>query len=279
LFEGRTDGSGDVDASLSLPIIDAAEPQLEVVVKARGQTDVVRHPVKLQARYQVHLGTDKPLYQPGQTMHLRALAMRVPRTTPAEGKEVLFEVRDPRGTRIVSQKAPISRFGIASHNLELSDDTALGTWRLSATVEGVEAVAKVEVARYTLPKFKLVVTPEHETVLAGARIKARLAASYFFGKPVSGAVVRALVLRKSGAVLSEMKARTDADGSAQLVVELPPSLAENEPEPVTWAVEVRDAAGQEESVRRAFTVAGSRWRWRSSPRGTSSPGSSTPSSW
>lgn len=255
LFEGRTDGQGDVDASLSLPIIEAAEAELEVVVKARGQTDVVRHPVKLQARYQVHLGTDKPLYQPGQTMHLRALAMRVPRTTPAEGKEVLFEVRDPQGTRIVSQKARISRYGISSHNLELADDVALGTWRLSATVEGVEAVTKVQVARYTLPKFKLLVTPEHETVLAGARINARLAASYFFGKPVGGAAVRALVLRKSGAVLAEVKARTDADGSAQLTAELPPSLAEDEAEPVTWAVEVRDAAGQEESVHRAFTVA------------------------
>jgi hypothetical protein len=90
LFEGRTDSAGNAEVSVAVPYTDEPSPQLEVTTRAGAESDVVTKPLQLERSYKVHLSTDKPLYQPGQTIHLRSLVMRAPsssrcatRATPA----------------------------------------------------------------------------------------------------------------------------------------------------------------------------------------------------
>lgn len=255
LAETRSDGAGQAEVSLAVPHTSEASPMLEVTTRAGEESDVVSVPLALQRSYKVHLSTDKPMYQPGQTIHLRSLVMRSPRPEPASDQSVLFEVRDARNARLASKSVPVSRYGIASFDLELSDDVALGPWKLTATVEGVTADAQVEVGRYTLPKYKLAVTPNKETYLAGERLKARVTARYFFGKPVVGAQVQGALLKADGLVLAELKGKTDADGALTLQAELPSTLAApGRPEPVVLQLEAKDVAGQQEHTERALTV-------------------------
>lgn len=254
LFEGRTDAQGNAAVTLSLPSTAEATPHLEVKVRAGAEEDLVDIPLQLQQSFKVHLSTDKPLYQPGQTIHLRSLVMRSPRPEPANGKSVLFEVRDAKNVRLASKSVPVSTFGVASFDLELSDEVALGTWKLTAAVDGTVAEAQVEVSRYTLPKFKLAIAPRKESYLAGERLEARVTARYFFGQPVVGAQLRALVMLQDGSVLAEVKGKTDADGTFKLVAELPSKLAATRPEPVVLQLEATDAAGQQEQAEHAVTV-------------------------
>lgn len=255
LGEGRTDSFGKAELSVSVPYTAEASPLLEVTTRAGAETDVVSVPLQLQRTYKVHLSTDKPMYQPGQTIHLRSLVMRSPRPEPASDKAVLFEVRDARNARLFSKRVPVSSYGIASTDLELSDDVALGAWMLTATVEGVTADAQVEVGRYTLPKYKLSVVPNKETYLAGERLKARVTARYFFGKPVAGAQVQGVLLKRDGVVLAELKGKTDGDGTLTLEAELPSTLAApGMPEGVVLQLEAKDVAGQQEHTERALTV-------------------------
>ncbi|MDP3236074.1 MAG: MG2 domain-containing protein [Myxococcales bacterium] len=255
LGEGRTDALGSAELSVTLPYTTEAAPLLEVTTRAGAETDVVSVPLQLQRDYKVHLSTDKPMYQPGQTIHLRSLVMRSPRPEPAADKSVLFEVRDARNARLFSKSVPVSSYGIASTDLELSDDVALGAWKLTATVEGVTADAQVEVGRYTLPKYKLAVVPNKETYLAGERLKARVSARYFFGKPVVGAQVRGVLLQRDGVVLAELKGKTDRDGTLTLEAELPSTLAApGRPEALVLQLDAKDVAGQQEHAERALTV-------------------------
>lgn len=255
LGEGRTDALGRAELSVTVPSTAEAAPLLEVTTRAGAETDVVSVPLQLQRDYKVHLSTDKPMYQPGQTIHLRSLVMRSPRPEPAADKSVLFEVRDARNARLFSKSVPVSSYGIASTDLELSDDVALGAWKLTATVEGVTADAQVEVGRYTLPKYKLAVVPNKETYLAGERLKARVTARYFFGKPVAGAQVQGVLLKRDGVVLAELKGKTDGDGTLTLETELPSTLAApGRPEAVVLQLEAKDVAGQQEHTERALTV-------------------------
>lgn len=255
LSEGHTNQAGEADVDLVMPYTNELSTQLEVSTRSGAEDDVVTVPLALQRSFKVHLATDKPLYQPGQTIHLRSLVMRSPRPEPASDKQVLFEVRDARNVRLASKSVPVSAFGVASFDLELSDDVALGTWTLTAAVDGTVADAQVEVSRYTLPKFKLAVSPDKETYLAGERLKARVTARYFFGKPVAGAEVRTLVTRENGAVLAELKGKTDADGTLTVMTELPSTLAAaGRPEAVVLQLEAKDAAGQQEHTERAVTI-------------------------
>ncbi|MDP1917540.1 MAG: AgmX/PglI C-terminal domain-containing protein [Myxococcales bacterium] len=255
LTDGRTDSLGNAELSVTVPSTAEASPLLEVTTRAGDETDVVSVPLQLQRSYKVHLSTDKPMYQPGQTIHLRSLVMRSPRPEPASDKSVLFEVRDARNARLFSKSVPVSSYGIASTDLELSDDVALGAWKLTATVEGVTADAQVEVGRYTLPKYKLAIVPNKETYLAGERVKARVTARYFFGKPVVGAQVQGVLLKRDGVVLAELKGKTDGDGTLTLEAELPSTLAApGMPEGVVLQLEAKDVAGQQEHTERALTV-------------------------
>lgn len=273
LFEGRTDSAGNAEVSVAVPYTDEPSPQLEVTTRAGAESDVVTKPLQLERSYKVHLSTDKPLYQPGQTIHLRSLVMRAPRPEPASGRTVVFEVRDARNARLASKSVQVGPYGVASFDLELSDDVALGTWKATATVDGVTADAQVEVSRYTLPKFKLAIAPDRETYLAGERFKARVTARYFFGKPVVGAQVHGLVLRQDGTVLAELAGKTDGDGTLTLVTELPSKLAApGRPEPVVLQLEAKDAAGQQERSERAVTVSRELLQVEVIPEGTPATG-------
>jgi hypothetical protein len=256
LFEGRTDNSGAINAPLQMPDLNDGQYQLEVTSRAKGETDRVTHPIFFHRAFKVHLSTDKPLYQPGQTVHIRTLVLERPRLVPPAGKPVVIDVFDPKGNRLTRQAVAVSRFGVGAYSLELSDDVALGSYRIRAVVEGTASEMEVKVARYTLPKFKITIEPEKSFYLAGETLRAKVVARYFFGKPVQRGDLRVVLFRSDGAVLGEeQKGKTGPGGEYQLSAELPTDLATSgSPQTVMMEVAVKDTAGQEERKQQGVMV-------------------------
>jgi len=256
LFEGKTNGRGLADPTFNLPDVEDGDYRLEVVTRGAGEDDRVVHPIRFRRAYKVHLSTDKPLYQPGQTIHIRSLVLQRPTLTPPEGKKVTLEAVDPKGNRILHEQVSLSKFGVGAHGLELADDIRLGEYRVRAIINGDKSETKVKVARYALPKFKIKVKPDKPFYLAGETLRAAVDTRYFFGKPVARGEVRVVLFRPDGAVLGEeIKGKTDREGSYSLTAELPASLAAGgKPETVLMEVAVKDAAGQEERKQQGVTV-------------------------
>ena len=50
------------------------------------------------------LVTDKPLYQPGQLIHLRALALQTHDLTPVAKQPLTFEVEDGKGNKVFKKE-------------------------------------------------------------------------------------------------------------------------------------------------------------------------------
>ncbi|MBS1150942.1 MAG: putative rane protein, partial [Myxococcaceae bacterium] len=257
MFEGKTDALGVVQAPLDLPDEELGAAQLEVTTSARGEEDVVRMPVTVGRDFKVHLSTDKPLYQPGQAIHVRALALESRALTPAKDRELVFEVFDPKNNRLAGKTIKASRFGIAAWDVELSSELALGDYRVSVQLGSARAEVPVKVARYTLPKFKLALKGTRDTFLAGETLRAQLSTRYFFGKPVAGARVHAVLVREDGTLVgAELNGTTEKNGELTLQFELPAQLAApGQPERLRLQVEVTDAAGQQEQKGQGFTVA------------------------
>ena len=82
-----------------------------VVVLSLG-TDQILHVLKVYPPW------GQPMYQPGQTIHLRALALNAFTLKPRAG-DVQVEVLDSKGNQIFSRKLALSEFGIASADLTL----------------------------------------------------------------------------------------------------------------------------------------------------------------
>ena len=111
--------------------------------------------MKLKRSWQLMLTSDKPVYQPGQVIRLRSLALARPELKPVAGHAVAYAIRDPKGNVIFRKRDVTSRFGIASADCPLADEIAEGAYQVECQVGDTMSTATVEVKKYALPKFKI----------------------------------------------------------------------------------------------------------------------------
>jgi len=252
----KTGPDGFASPTFLVPPDTNARCSLEAKTRALGEKDTARLDVAVERQLRIHLGTDKPLYQPGQTIHVRALVLQHPSQAPAVNQSLDFTVRDPKGNRLVFEQRVLGKFGVASFPFQLADDVPLGEYSISAFAGGTTETIRVKVDRYALPKFSVAVQAEKDAYLAGETLRATVRARYFFGKPVARAEVRAMLVSAAGEVLGqEITGRTTDQGELPVEVELPATLAaRGGAESVTLQAQVKDAAGQEERKEQAVSV-------------------------
>ncbi len=226
LFSGQTNGLGTINAAFTAPASEPGPYELKVAVKSPLGQDVVEQPIQLQESVQCLLTADKPLYQPGQTMHLRALALDMATRQTLADKPITFEIEDARGNKVFKKRATLSKFGLAAADFVLADEVNMGTFTLRAVLPESQTEKKVRVERYVLPKFKVALTTEKPYYLPGETVKGTLKANYFFGKPVANGQVTVVINTVDIGVtkLAELKGQTDAIGSYTFRYALPQSF-------------------------------------------------------
>lgn len=262
LFTGWTKPQGTVDASFQVPKWPKGNYQVTVNVSAYALgTDTVTRTVTLDEPVQILLTTDKPLYQPGQTMHLRALALERPKLTAAADKPLVLEVEDSKGNKVMKKTQDTSRFGIAAADFTLANEVNMGRYTVRATLGDTITEKKASVERYVLPKFKVTAKPEKSFYLPGETLKGTVQCDYFFGKPVSrGKVTMRLASFDVGFTqFAELKGETDENGSYKFETELPRSFVGTPLEQGKALVKIEtvvtDKAEHEEKATATFPVA------------------------
>ncbi|MFQ5731742.1 MAG: MG2 domain-containing protein [Planctomycetaceae bacterium] len=250
LAEFRTDARGTASPRFRLPEWDDGDYQLRVVAHPDGATEEITRTVALRRRWRLMLSTDKPVYQPGQTIRLRSLAMRRPDLKPVAGREVNFSVTDPKGNVIFRRRGVTSNFGIASADCPLADEILHGSYRIECRVGDTTSAAAVDVRKYVLPKFKLNVELDKPFYQPGDVVRGTVTAAYFFGKPVAKGTVRVepITTDVGPAKLPVVNATTNAKGVAEFSFRIPENLV-GRPQRQSDAslrigVTVTDSAGQ-----------------------------------
>ena len=163
-------------------IPSVADGEYDLTVKAGNLTDQAK--VQVQSGALCFVETDKPIYKPGQTMHIRVLALG-PALTPMPGT-VVVEVQDATGAKVFRKSVTTDAYGMATLDLPLSDEPNLGTWKIRATLGTTNNELDVRVERYVLPKFEVQLNLAKDWALASELIKGTVTATYSFGKDVSG---------------------------------------------------------------------------------------------
>ena len=79
----------------------------------------------------VRIYTDKPLYQPGQTVHMRMLALG-PDGKARSGVEYGVEVNDEKATTLHSSELTTSAYGIAHTDWEVPANAASGKYEIAS---------------------------------------------------------------------------------------------------------------------------------------------------
>jgi len=223
LLETKTNAQGTIDASFRVPNWPEGQYELTVRVASDLGTDVLVQPVTLRRDLQILLTTDKPVYQPEQKMHLRALALRRPDLQPLAQAEITLEVEDARGNKVFKKAQTASQFGIVAATFQLADEINFGDYRVRAVLGNHTAEKTVAVRKYVLPKFKLALKTDRDYYLPGETVQGRVQADYFFGQPVAGGEVK-IVASTFDVGLSrfaEIKGRTDEHGTFEFEEKLP----------------------------------------------------------
>ena len=255
LADLTTDPWGSARPRFALPDWEDGDYELRVRARPGRGTELVTRSVKLRRSWKLMLSTDKPLYQPGQVIRMRSLALARPDLKPVAGREAVFSITDPKGNRVFRQEDVTSRFGIASADCPLAAEILEGTYQIECQVGDTTSRVSVEVKKYVLPKFKIDVELDEPYYQPGGKVRGTVQADYFFGKPVENGEVRVEVTARDvgPTTLEQLVTRTDSSGAARFELELPDALVGREQESgdarIWIAVAVRDPAGQEQSKR------------------------------
>ncbi len=258
-----TDGAGTGSPRFVLPEWAGGEYELRVSARSRGEVERVVSAVELKREWRVMLSTDKPVYQPGQTIRMRTLALAAATGRPVAGERVVFEVADPAGNIILRESSVTSEFGIASAECALADLLKEGAYAVRGRVGETESASSVEVKRYTLPKFRVGLELDAPFYEPGGVVRGTIGAGYYFGKPVVGGEAEVEIVPDSAGEFGEIAratVRLDGEGRGEFALRLPERLVgtvtDGGDAAVRVGVVVRDAAGQEvrASARRIVTT-------------------------
>jgi hypothetical protein len=238
LFVGRLNRRGTTEAQFHFPAGVTGSYQLRYLVDTTIGSAEFTQPVRLEDKVSILLTTEKPLYQPGQTIHVRALALDRSDHEADANRELTFELEDSRGNKVFKKATQTDRFGIASTEFGLADEVNLGTYHLRALMGDSDAPTNtaeiaLNVERYVLPKFKVAVdfvgtgNKTNRGYRPGDHVTGTVRANYFFGKPVDDAeiTVKASSMDVSVFEAATVKGRTDHEGAYHFDLKLPTYFA------------------------------------------------------
>ncbi|MBL8799518.1 MAG: hypothetical protein JNM56_36890 [Planctomycetia bacterium] len=223
LFKGKAGDQGVADAQFKVPSLPEGNYTLVVATRSDLGEEKLEQPVRVKAESKIMLVTDKPLYQPGQLMHLRALVLRPFDLTPEAQSDLTFEVEDAKGNKVFKKTLKTSEHGIAAADFQLADEVNMGDYRIRALLGNKQADKTVAVKKYVLPKFKIEVKSDKRYYLPKETVHVEVQSDYFFGKPTANAKIKltASTFDVEFRQFKELNGTTDANGHAKFDVELP----------------------------------------------------------
>ncbi len=174
------EGTGTVP--LKIPAVPTGNYQLQV----QGQGFKETASIRVEEGTVLFVETDKPIYKPGQDVHVRVLRLG-PELKPLPG-DIAVEVQDAKGIKVYREEAQTDDFGMASLTMPLSTEPNLGVWKAIASSGEQTSQIDLRVERYVLPKYEVDVTVPREWVLVGDPVTGTVSAEYSFGRPVRGEV-------------------------------------------------------------------------------------------
>ena len=148
-----------------------------------------------------HHITDRPIYRPGDTVHLAAIFYEsdgLDGRTLA-GREVSFNVNDPNDKQRANLQVTTDAHGVASATYVLPVDGLAGQWPVWVKSDGISQYMSLRVEEYKQPKF--MVSLDDPALAAADEAPA-------FGRPVT---IRGRATAYSGASLSGAKVKYHVD--------------------------------------------------------------------
>jgi hypothetical protein len=253
----KAEGLYTLNLPPDLQIRPGTQPTLVVTARREGEKAAeaeVREELKLIAPvYLTHLTTDKPMYQPGETVHYRSLTLdRGTLKPPQEDFSLVYTLTTPLGAEalLAQGKSQVSRGTQVLRGPDGQPVRGIGTgeWRIPANAGGEytltvrdahsrfpEQRRKFLVNRYQKPRLDKKLDFNRTTYGPGDEVMAHCEAKVAGGKPLGEAAVQVRVsidghsYGPDGKELSKATGetfplRTDSEGAVNVRFKLPTEI-------------------------------------------------------
>ncbi|NXK41923.1 A2ML1 protein, partial [Piprites chloris] len=122
--------------------------------------------------------TDKPIYQPGQTVKFRIVTL--------DEEFIALNDSDPKNNQIEQWLNVVPQDGIADLSFQLSDEPLLGTYLINVT--SAKAYGSFSVKEYVPPKFEVIFGAPNQIYALDTTFPLRVCGRYTHGKSIQGIV-------------------------------------------------------------------------------------------
>ena len=144
--------------------------------------------------------TDRPVYRPGQTVHLKLWAGEsrydLGEQSSYAGKSANIEIRDGMNEVVFEKEnLPADDYGGITFDFGLKEEASLGNYSVIVTGAVPHSNFTFRVEEYKKPEFEVKVEAPDEPVALGEAFEATVSANYFHGAPVTEATVKIKVER------------------------------------------------------------------------------------
>ena len=137
--------------------------------------------------------TDRGLYRPGDTVHVKGLARQTRLGSllevPGEGKKVAISVEGPQGKTFTTATARLSAFGGFWLDIALPGDARLGDYVIHAQLDSGTFTREFSVEDYKPATYEVTGKVREAKLVRQGELHGTVTASYFYGAPVRGAEV------------------------------------------------------------------------------------------
>lgn len=253
IYEGATDAAGVAEIVMSAGPAEVGQATIRVLVESSIAVDHFELPITIASAEKMLVTTDKPLYQPGQTIHIRTLTLDRASLRPAAEREMVLEVQDAEGNYLMRENLVTDAFGIASWDFPLANQLNMGTWTLTAHMGDVTATRTVVVDRYKLPRFDARIQLDRTSARPGEIVRATVSSRYFFGEPVAGGELVVQASTAQGTIDRPIATLLDDEGVAAVDLRMPSQNIAGGVD-VQIAAIVTDKTGQQFTARRTVPV-------------------------
>ena len=191
-----TDELGKSIITFPLNYTIAGQHYLHITVESRlGSEDFFKEVhVSDETGENFIINFDKGLYNPGDEVQFRILAISSTSARPISGDMFTISIFDGNDNRVYLEHAVASDFGIMSGRFRLADEVNSGFYRLVVEQDHVvKAYTFFEVSPFILPRFGVTLETDKTEYGIGESIYLSGSVMYFFGEPVNQGTVNIYV--------------------------------------------------------------------------------------
>lgn len=184
-----SDDSGGRAATVTLPDVPDGDYRLRATYATLAGAGELSVPVPLYTPARIHVITDRPLYEPGNVVRFRAVALRARDLAPLDGRPGAWVITDPDGEVMLEEKAPAGEWGVVAGSFPLDRGARAGTWKLAWRSADASDEVKFAVEPFTLPRFRVEAAADRAFYRPGDAPAIRGAVLYSSGAPVARAAL------------------------------------------------------------------------------------------